>query len=188
LWTARHEVVARALGCRLRENRRFDFEEPLAVHVVADAVRDAVAKNQIARERRPAQIEIPILQPQVFGGVDIVIDRKRRRLGAAEQLDRRGDDFDLAGRHLRILRRFRTLTNFARDAHDELGTQLFRDRQEFLTRTFRAIDDHLHDPAAIANVDEDELSKVALLLHPAGDRGHCAGVRFVECACVSSHV
>ena len=50
----------------------------------------------------------------------------------------------------------------------------------------RTVDDHLHDAAAVAEVDEDELAEVALLLHPAGERDLASGVVRAKCACVGS--
>jgi hypothetical protein len=39
------------------------------------------------RQRGAAEIEVSVLQPQLFGRGDIVLDGERRRFGGVEQLD-----------------------------------------------------------------------------------------------------
>ena len=156
------------------------------MHVVAHAEGDAVAQREVARQCRPPQVEVSILQPQLLGRVDFVVDGERRRLRAIEDLDGGGDDFDVTGGDLRIARLRVALGDFALDANDELGARFLRCRNHGLAGAARAVDDHLHHAAAVAHVDEDELTEVALLLHPAFHFDGLARVFFAKCSGVGA--
>ena len=84
---ARHEVVARAFGRRLRQDRRFDLPEPLGVEVLPHRHRHPVAQAEVRLQRRPAQVEVAVLQPQFVGRGDVVRDDERRHLRLAQHLE-----------------------------------------------------------------------------------------------------
>ena len=71
---ARDEKIAGALRCAFGENGRFDFDESRAVEVIAGRLGDPMAQPQVARELRPAQIEVAVGEAQVF--VDLAIERE----------------------------------------------------------------------------------------------------------------
>jgi hypothetical protein len=81
---------------RFRENRRFDFPETLRVHVLANRHRDAVPHPETFLHFRAAQIEISVLQSQVFRRVDLVLDRERCCLRLVQKPQFAHHDFDLA--------------------------------------------------------------------------------------------
>ena len=118
------------------------------------------------RERWPAQIEDAMLQAQLFGRLCLIVDGKRRRFRAIEDLDARSDHLDVTRGQLRILLRFGALFHFAVDAHDEFAAQFFRSIDDISRHEFLVSND-LHDTGPITKIDEDELTEVALLLHPA---------------------
>ena len=84
---ARHEVVARPFRRRLGQHRRLDLEEPLLVEVLPDRHRRAVAQDQVALHARPAQVDVAVLEPRLFGDLDLVGDHERRRLRLVQQPD-----------------------------------------------------------------------------------------------------
>src|SRR3989304_6066032 len=51
-------------------------------------------------------------------------------------------------------------------------------------RRLGRVEDHLHQPAAVAQVDEDEAAVVAPAVHPAGQRHVLAGVILAQLATV----
>ena len=62
LRAARHEIVARALGRRLRQDRRLDVDEAVLVHELAQRARDRVAQPQVLQHRLAAQVEVAVTQ------------------------------------------------------------------------------------------------------------------------------
>ena len=76
-----HEVLARALGRALEEDRRLDLDEVLRVEVVADRLRRPVPDRQVAAHLRPAQVEVAVGEPQVL--VHLVAPRVVERERAA---------------------------------------------------------------------------------------------------------
>ena len=72
-----HEEVARALGRRAGQHRRLDLEEPPLVEGLPDPERDLVAQDQVLLHRRPAQVEVAVLEAQLLGRVGAVLDRRR---------------------------------------------------------------------------------------------------------------
>ena len=107
LHARRHDVVARAFGRRLDQIRSFDLGKALLVHVAIDFQQQAMAQAQIRLQLRPAQIEIAILQTQVFAGQrfrrrGVELEGKRARV--VEDHDLAGLDLDLAGVEFRITR------------------------------------------------------------------------------------
>ena len=58
------------------------------------------AHDEVLLQLRAAQVEVAVLEPQLLVGVDVVLDRERRRLGRREHLDLVDPDLDLAGREL----------------------------------------------------------------------------------------
>ena len=74
-----HEVVARAFGRRLDQDRRLDLEEAALVEVVAHRFDDAVAHGEVALHARPPQVEIAVAQAHVLVDVVVAGDDERRR-------------------------------------------------------------------------------------------------------------
>src|ERR1044072_4048143 len=85
-----NDVVTRAFRCRLDQDRCFDLGEPLRGHVATDLVDDAMAQKQVSLKLRAAQIEITILQTQIFAREcvrsGIGLKRRRARIADGEQL------------------------------------------------------------------------------------------------------
>ena len=177
---AGNEVVARALGRRAREHGRFDFDEAQFVHGVADLQHNLVAQRQIAVRLGPAQIEVTIAQPRLFGRVDFVLDLKWRRLGCVQNVQVLGDELDFARRELRI--RLLPLDYAPFDRNDEFRARLLGLGVRFRLRFF--IEDNLKDAGAVADVEKEEIAEVAAAVDPSHDNGVAAFVLGAQLAAI----
>ena len=191
---ARHQVVARAFGRRLREDRRLDLEKAVRVEVPPDRRRHPVAQDDVVLQPRPAQIEIAVLEAHVFGHRRLVGDRKRRRLRLVQDRQLADDDFDLAGRELRVDRVGGAPPHPPADADDELRAQALGLGHQ---RLVVLVEDDLRDAGAIADVDEQQSAQVADAVHPPEQHDvgadvvraeRAAGVRARQIAELLSHV
>ncbi len=118
---ARDEIIARALRRRCGENRRLDLQKALAREILPDGQRDGVAHLEIVLHLRPAQVEVAVLQAQLFVLDGFFGRREGRQLGVIEHQKLVGDDLDFAGRHLGIDHVFATQANFADGGDHVLG-------------------------------------------------------------------
>jgi hypothetical protein len=68
----------------------------LTAQEVAGGLVDLVPLPQGCLQRRAPEVEIAILQPHLFPGVDLVVERERRGLGLVEDTSFDHLDLDLA--------------------------------------------------------------------------------------------
>src|SRR5690606_24174714 len=80
LRAARHEVVARALRRRLRQDRRLDLDEAGLVHETAERPRDPVPQQDVALHRLAAEIEVAVAEPKLLADRLVVVEWRRLRL------------------------------------------------------------------------------------------------------------
>src|SRR5207244_4238289 len=78
----------------LEKPARFQRAPRGAIHLAAG--------HQRALQRRAPQVEVAVVKPLLFGGVDLVLDEERRRLTAIEDGGLGGVDLDLAGLQLGV--------------------------------------------------------------------------------------
>ena len=145
--TARHEEIPRAFRRALGKNRRLDFHETLAVEIIARGLRDLVPLPQIVRQVRPAQIEIPIAQPQILVA-RIGIERKRKHVRAIQDAQILRHNLDRAGGQLRILRPRHARRDRALHFDHVFVAEGVRDFRQL--RVFFRAKDNLREPFAIA--------------------------------------
>ncbi len=169
---AGNEIVARAFGRRLDDHRRLDLEEASRVEEVAHRLDDLVAHAEIALHARAPQIEIAVLQPQIFVDGLVAVDGKGWHLRAVEDLERVGGDLDVAGRQPRILRSRGTPAHGAGDAQHVFVAQVLGFGKSRVLR----IEDDLGHALAIAQVDEDQAAVVAAPIDPACELHGLAGI------------
>src|SRR5687767_9729374 len=122
---------------------------------------------QVARQGRTSQVEVAILEAELLGGRGLVFDLERGRLRRIQNLDARGQNLDVAGRQFRILSLLESLDDLSVHADDKFRAKSLGRSNDFGVRRTVLIDDDLADAAAIPHIDEDELSEVALFLHPS---------------------
>ena len=162
----RNEEVASALGRRARQYRRLDFEKSPLVEHAPDAEGDLVAQTDVLLHRRAAQVEVPILEPQLLGRVGAILDDERRRLRAREKVELRGDDLDVPGRHVGSPLPFPAKRDLAFDRDDVLAARLGRAVDRLLRRS-GLVEENLNQAAAVAHRQENEFSQIAAAAHPA---------------------
>ena len=79
------EVVARAFGGGARHEGRFDLEEALSDEVVADGHGDVVAEREVLLHLGAAEVEVAVLEADLFVGDGVFGGREGRRLRVVEQ-------------------------------------------------------------------------------------------------------
>jgi hypothetical protein len=120
---ARHQEVARALGSGLGQDRRFDLPEALIVEIVPERERDLVPEADVPLQLRPAQVEIAVLQADLFRNVHLFGNRERRRLRLVENPDIARAHFDFTSRHVGVGRFRRAALDLADHRDHVLGPQ-----------------------------------------------------------------
>ena len=173
--------VARTLRRALEQHRRLDFHEFVPVHVPVDRLHDAMSQLERLGHLRPANVQVPVLQPQRLIRLDVIHDLERRRLGLGEDLDLGGHQLHLAGRHPGVLGARGPAGNLAGDADDEFIADV---------GLGHGSDHDLHRAPTIPYVEEGDTAVVAATSHPAEEldlapvvgRAERAAVRSVEAA------
>ena len=163
--TARHEVVARALGGRPRQHRRVDLDEALRVEAAAERADDPGAKAHAFLHLRAAEIDVAVAQPHLLGDV-VVVELERRGRGAVEDLELVPEDLDLPGRHLGIDRALGSDPNPTGDAQHELVPDLLGAGEGIGAV---GIEDRLHHAGVVAKIDEDHPAVIAPAMRPAAE-------------------
>ena len=97
----RDEEVPRAARRVLHHHRRLELEKAALVEVATRRLVDAVAHAERLLQRRAAQIEVAVLEPLLFVGVDRVGDLERRGVALVEDGELDDVDLDVARRELR---------------------------------------------------------------------------------------
>src|SRR6266508_1458521 len=167
LQPARHDEVARALGGRLEEDRRFDIREAISLHHPTDRRDETRAQAEVALHLRPPQVEPAVAEAQrLVDALLVELEGKRRRAG--EDLEPVHLELDLPGRNVGIDRLGRPADNLAL----RLENELVADRVRRLRRLRCAlrIHDELAEARLVAQVDEHETAVVAARVGPAGER------------------
>ena len=183
---AGHQEIARALGRRLAQDRRLDFEKPLLRQALANRPRNLVAQPEIALHLGAAQVDVAVLQPhflvldRLFGG------RERRQARVVQHPQLGGLDLDFAGRHLGIDGVRVAQAHLAHRGDHVLRPHLLA-LGVALGREF-LVEHHLGNAAAVAQVEEDQVAVVAPPVHPAHHHHGLAGVGGAQFAalCVRS--
>ncbi len=172
LATIRHEKFARTFGRRLEQRGRLDFEEALFIHETTRRDGDLGTRAEVARHFRATQVEISILQAQLF--IDLVRDfgivhGERQDFCHVQNLKRLRHQLDFAGRNLGVVRAGGTLSDLTRDADHAFAAQ-GRGLLEQFFGPIRRIEHGLRTALAVADINEDEAAEIAPGVNPAGER------------------
>src|SRR5262249_1459780 len=159
------QEVARSLGSRARQHRRFDFDEAELVQVLARDAADVVANAQVALHDGAPKVEIAIARPYVLGQRRRVVDREGHRLRNVENDQIGNEQPDLTGGHLRV-------DGFGRAAPQAPAHSDYEFAAQLAGRAVRGrarlrVEDELDDAAVIAQVDEDDAAVIAARIDPA---------------------
>ncbi len=134
------------------------------------------AGHDVLVQLLPTQVEEAILQADVFRIFLIAKHRQRQFGGRAQHLDLIGEDFDLAGRQVRILGARGAIAHLAVDLDHPFRTQFLG----VLEGRAVGIGHHLGEAIMVAQVDEQHAAMVADAMHPAGDPDRGANVGLAE--------
>ena len=159
---ARHEIVARAFGRALGQDRRLDLEEPVLVEVPPDRHRQLVPQDQVLLHPLAAQIEVAVPQTRVLGDERLVGDAERRPTGVVEHANLADPHLDLSGVELVVDRLGRSRRDLAEHGDHHLRLELLGLAEQRLR-----LGDDLRHAVAVADVEKDHRAHVAHAMHPA---------------------
>ena len=125
---AGHQVIARALGRGLDQDRRLDLQEAFAIEEIADELDHAVAQDQVLLHALAPQIEVAILQAQHLVLAALFADIQRRRLGGVEHAGGHCAHLDRAGGEIGVDRLLGALADQPAHLQHILGARLAGDR------------------------------------------------------------
>ncbi len=185
LVAARHQHVPGPFRRRGDEGGGLDLEKPEFVHHPPHDRHRLGAGLEVGRHRGPAQIEIPVLEPDPLVEFDPVLDHERQRFRRGEDDQIVGLHLDLAGRKVEVDGSFRPGLDGAGDGDAVLHLQTGGGRYG------RGVEHHLDEPGAVPQVDEDDSPHVPPALNPPGQplrpADGAGGVESVDTAIPSRH-
>src|SRR5258706_16085773 len=119
-----------------------------------------MTQAQVRLQLRPAQVEIAILQTQIFSGERFIrsVELKWQRFRVVKNYDFSCLDLNIAGRKLRVARGFIPQHNFTDRGNHIFTANFFRLRSSF--GSVLLVDDNLGDALAIAQIDKSKRTKV----------------------------
>src|SRR5262249_15158912 len=177
------EIIARALRRATAQKRRLQLQKAVHVEIIANYLVHSVAQDERALERRAAQVEITILQPQVFIGQLIGGEFRHgegRRRAAVEDLHLVCPDLDLARTKLGVLLAGKPMNDGPFDGDDPFAAQLARGVEQFLAAL--RLENDLGDAVAVAEIDEHEQILIAAGVDPPVENDGFADVGFAQLA------
>ena len=160
---ARHEEVARAFGAGGGQDRRLVFGEATFDHAAAQARDHVGAQHHVLVQRLAAQVQVPVLEADLFRIGMVAEDRHRQLGGFGLDGDRPADDFDLTGGEVGVDQLAVAGDDPALNRDDAFGAQAL-DRGK--TGGAR-IEDDLGQPVMVAQVNEHDPAMVPAAVQPA---------------------
>ena len=161
----RDHEVARALRCRLRQDRRLELEEALCLEVVADDARHLRADLEVLLHLVAAQIQRAMADAQRLVDV-LVVELERQRIARCQLVKFVDEDLNGAGREIRVDGSLGTRHDLAAGVDDALDTNRLGHLDRL--RGVLGVDHELDNAAAIAQIDEDQTAMVAQARGPTG--------------------
>ena len=167
LEAARDQEVTSALGRRPGQDRRLDLDESLARQELPHGRAHLVAELERLPHPVPAQVEVAVAESGLLAHLTREgLDLEGRGLGVGEQPGVPHPDLDLAGRQVRVDGLRRATHHRAGGGDHVLGSQLVPELESLAGLV--GVEDQLHQPGAVPQVDEDEAAVVAAAVDPAG--------------------
>ncbi len=139
-----------------------------------------MAQRDVLVHLGAAQVEVAVLEAHLFVGDVVVGGREGQRLGVVEEAELVGDDFDFAGRDVRVDGAGIAQLDAPDDGDDVLGAQTFG----LLVHLGPGVggDDNLGEAGAIAQVNKDKVAEIAAAVDPSHENHGGAGVGGAESA------
>jgi hypothetical protein len=104
-----------------------------------------------------------------------VIDREGEDIGGIQDLEVRGEDFDLTGGDPRVVGPLGTRADPARDANDRFAVEAGGAVEEFDGHV-RGVKDGLGAAFSIADIEKEDTAEVASGMDPAFEANHLSGM------------
>ena len=171
---ARDEEVARALGSAPAEDRRLDLEEVLLRHHRAHQLRHPVPEDEDLLHCRAAEVEVAILEAELFVGLGPLNVKRRSRRGVKD-LERISANFDRPRLEVRVFFSGQPSGNHAANSDDISRCAAHASSRLELGAHF-GLEDALSQAVAVANINEDQAAEVAPGVHPAIEDDRLADV------------
>ena len=141
------DEVTRALRRRLTQDGGLDLDEKTLVQGVADRPGDGIAQAQGVRDRRATHVEVAPPHACRLVGVDVIIERERRRGGLVEDHALVHDHVDVARRQIGVGGILGAFAHEAGDLDGPLGTHPLAQLEAILGGI--GIEDDLGDAGAV---------------------------------------
>jgi hypothetical protein len=173
-----HEVVTRPLRRGLREDGRFQLEIAVVGQIAPRQLQQPVPEHQVLLQLGATQIEIAMPQAQLLGGHFVAApsgDGKRGRDGRPHDTQTMHPDLDLAGAHVGVHPVGLAGHDLPVAHHDRLHANGGGQCLHFRCAPRRP-EGELHQPRAIAQVDEDQTAKVATPMYPPAQANGAAHI------------
>jgi hypothetical protein len=129
----------------------------------------AMPEQEVPLQLVAPQVEVPVTEAELLRRELFALPsghRNDRRVGRAEDAERRRFHLDAAGSELGVPHRLGALSDDSFDEHHRFGAK-GRGHPGEVGRSRRQVDRHLYDAGAVAQVEEDETAKVARAMDPA---------------------
>jgi len=178
----RDEIVARAFGGRLGEDRRLDLEELQLGQRPSRALQQAMAQHQIGLELGPAQVQMAVLEPQLLGRELLPLaasDRDGRRARRPHDAQHGGMHFDLPRLEVGILHIRGARHDLPFYQEDRLHPDRLR-RGNRVGRRPRRADRHLHQSVSVTQVEKHDPAQVPAAMHPSAQAHRAPHVRTAQ--------
>ena len=153
--------------------------KPLLVEESAHRTRHLMTQAQPLLHHVSSQVEVAILESQLF--VRHFVMMERRRFGAAQDLQFACQQLDLTRGEVGIRSAGGTRTYEASDANTEFAAQPLGIREDVLGVR---IENDLQQPFPIAQIDKDHPAMIAPAMDPACDADFLADEGFVDLTAV----
>jgi len=174
---AGHQVVAGTLRCRPGQYGGFHIEKPLAFQKAPHGRCDFRALYQVALHLGTAQVHVAVAQAHLLADRGMVIELKRRCVGAVEQFQLLTQHLDRPRAHGGIDGRLAARAHPSADAHRVLAAHPVG---AFKVFSGVRVENHLHDPFPVPEVQEDDAAMVAAAVDPATQCHLLVYVGFVQ--------
>ncbi len=137
----------------------------MLIEIVVRDVIHPVPDDEVPLERRPAEVEVSVLQAQVFPGFDLVVDRERRGLGLVQDHEARRHHVHIPRLQIGVCRSLGSELHPPRHADDILAPQ--PTRHIVRIRIVLRIEDHLCLAIPVSEVDKNHAPQIPAGVHPA---------------------
>ncbi len=178
--------VACPFGRGADQHRRLHLQESPLVEVSSSLERHPVTQLQVLAHHVASQVQVSVFHPQLVASVRFRFDGEGRCLGCIQYSQFGDDDFDVAGRDVRILAG--AFLHGSRDLYHPLAAQFVSLFAKLVIHLL--VERQLCDAIAVSQVDERHAAHLPDFGYPAG-QGHlsvCIGQPQFAARTVSIHM